>query len=272
MAVLSAGFIIKLCPTNYILGKRKQQVYAGKTQTISSLGKLLVPWTILMYAELATCFPFQMLSFYYPELTLQTSQWFLHFILAAGFSKFFFKQLVTLRKTEVTHYAGNVSLLHSPLSMLFFLTSMPFPACIVMLNADLALPVVLCGILLIQYLLWLMYINSDFLLFHLCPNSSSFNFAYHCTAAVDFYVWSLWLYFHYCFWPRSYLTEVISKKFCVVHFCIYRPAWWLDPHLLICIFLLILPILLWVAKGRFLLWYYLNCFLVLPVTALLVWF
>jgi len=55
---------------NCTLGESKTQVCAGKQQTISSLGKLPVPWTVLMYAELATWLLFQMLSFHYPEFTL----------------------------------------------------------------------------------------------------------------------------------------------------------------------------------------------------------
>lgn len=54
--------------------------------------------------------------------------------------RFVCKKLVTFGSAEFARCVGDVSLLHSPLSVLFYLTTVPSPACIVNVRHRLSLP------------------------------------------------------------------------------------------------------------------------------------
>lgn len=138
-AVWSAGFIIIYtiniqCLKDLCSWKQKANLCWKKPETISSSGKLLVSWTILRYTELDNWFLFEILSLCCPEFT-EFSLWppwrFLHFMLTTiVLIRFICKNLVTFGRAKFARRVGDVSLLHSPLSMRFYLTDMPTP-CVV---------------------------------------------------------------------------------------------------------------------------------------------
>lgn len=117
-----------------LLVKAKGKSMLKKTRTISLLGKLLVSWAILMHIEVDSWFLFQFCSLYCSEFT-EFSFWtlwrFLHFMLTTiVLVRFICKNLVTFGRAEFARHVGDVSVLHSPLSVLFYLTNMPSPSCV----------------------------------------------------------------------------------------------------------------------------------------------
>lgn len=150
------------------------------------------------------------------------------------------KQLFTFGKAEVARYVGDVSLLHSPVCMLFFLTSMLSPTCIVDFRHRLNFP---CYCL--HWYWWgSCWINPC------CGSCISILISYYCTCILTVLALA-WLscihrasaFFYEVFGfisiiacdpePTSY--KISQKSFVFVHFCIYGPFCWLDPYLLICV-------------------------------------
>ena len=154
--------------------------------------------------------------------------------------RFVCEQLVTFGRAEVARYVGDVSLLHSPLSMLFFQTHMPSRACIFHVRHRLSLP---CYCL---HLYWAgsCWINPC------CGSCISVLTSHHPTCVLTVLALALLIRVHQA---STFIYEVFGfisiivcdsvaasytisqKSFVFVLFRIFRPTCWLDPHLLICV-------------------------------------